>query len=151
MATYEYAIFPEANFDFSVPHSYLALAVFHAVLEVPLKDAEVFLVDGAAEPVGFVVLPLALVDATVLDAVSADAMLLLSFNIVLSRIFTIFSQVQSQIKLNLSLFLQMIYVDGTQLMPHLNDDGAVALWFFLQGLLDGCLWVGHSPEFEFVI
>ena len=84
MATHEYPIFPEAHLNFSVPHSYLALAVLQAVLEIPFKHAEVFLVDGAAEPVGFVVLPLALVDATVLDAVSADSMLLLSFNIVLS-------------------------------------------------------------------
>ena len=151
MATNEYPVFPEAHFDFSIPHSYLSLAVLNTVLEEPLEDAEVSLIDGAAEPVGFVILPLALVNATVLDAVPPYTMLLLSFNIVLSRVFTIFRQVQCKIKLNLSLLLQMVYVDGAQLTPHFNDDWAMALWFFLQGLLYEGLWIRHSPEFEFVI
>ena len=151
MSTNEYPIFPKPISNFSVSHSQLPLTVFHSVLKKPFKNTQVFLVDGSAESVGFIFFPLPFVNSTILDAISSNSMLLLRFNIVLSRIFTIFGHIQTQIKFNFPNLLQLVDIDSSELPPHLDNDRAMTLWLLLQSLLNVCFRVGDSPEFKFII
>ena len=151
MSTNEYPIFPKPISNFSVSHPELPLSIFHSVLKEAFKNTQVFLVDSSAESVGLIFFPLPFVNSTILNAISSNSMLLLRFNIVLSRIFTIFGHIQTQIKFHFPHLLQLVDIDSSELPPHLDNDRAMALWLLLQSLLNICFRVRDSPEFKFII